>query len=67
MKKLKSVIDRGEKLKCIPCNEEKYISFSKEIIVGSYTNKEGKEISNKIELRFLNSFKFMASSIDSLS
>ena len=28
-------------IKCIPNNEEKYISFSKEIEVGSYTNKEG--------------------------
>ena len=28
---------------CIPNNEEKYISFTKNTVVGSYTNKEGKD------------------------
>ena len=27
---------------CIPNNEEKYISFTKNTVIGSYTNKEGK-------------------------
>jgi len=43
---------------CIPNMEEKYISFSKSIQDG-----EGKL---KYELRFLDSFKFMASSLDKL-
>ena len=30
-------------IKCIPNNEEKYISFSKEIVVGEYINKKGKK------------------------
>ena len=33
IKKLQSAGDNGEKIKCIPTNEEKYISFSKEVIV----------------------------------
>ena len=57
----------GGKLKCIPNNEEKYISFSKEYKVGEFINKEGKTIEAKRELRFIDSFKFMSSSLDSLS
>ena len=53
-------------IKCIPNNEEKHISFSKEIEVGSYTNREEKEVKIKNELRFIDSFKFMASSLDNL-
>ena len=54
-------------INCIPNNEEKYISFSKEIVVGEYINKEGKKVEEKHEIRFLDSFKFMASSLDSLA
>ena len=54
-------------INCIPNNEEKYISFTKEIIVDSYTDKDGKEKSVKHNLRFIDSFKFMASSLDKLS
>jgi len=53
-------------IKCIPNNEEKYISFSKEIEVRSYTNKEGKHVRIKHEIRFIDSFKFMPSSLDNL-
>ena len=53
-------------IKCIPNNEEKYISFSKEIVVGEYVNKKGEKVKIKHEIRFLDSFKFMASSLGSL-
>ena len=53
-------------IKCIPNNEEKYISFSKEIVVGEYENKKGEKVEVKHEIRFLDSFKFMASSLESL-
>ena len=46
--------------KCIPNNEEKYISFSKDIVV----DKEKRVMH---ELRFLDSCKFMASSLDKLN
>jgi hypothetical protein len=32
----------GGEITCIPCNEEKYISFSKKIKVGEYIEKDGK-------------------------
>ena len=51
-------------IKCIPNNEEKYLSFSKDIVVDEYINKKGKKV--KHEIRFIDSFKFMASSLASL-
>jgi len=64
---IKKLARNGEKIKCIPNNEEKYISFSKEVVVDEFSNKEGKHVQVKRELRFLDSFRFMASSIDALS
>jgi hypothetical protein len=54
-------------IKCIPKTEEKYISFTKEVEVDTFKNKDGKEKKVKRELRFLDSFKFMASSLDKLT
>ena len=51
---------------CIPNNEEKYISFTKNTVVGSYTNKEGKTKPIKHKIRFIDSFKFMSTSLESL-
>ena len=49
----------------IPNNEEKYISFTKKIQVGSYTKKgETKPLDH--EIRFIDSFKFMATSFEKL-
>ena len=53
-------------INCIPNNEETYISFSKDIVVGEYTNKNGKIVDIKQQLRFIDSFKFVASSLDKL-
>ena len=53
-------------IKCIPNNEENYISFSKDIVVDEYINKKGKKVEVKHEIRFIDSFKFMASSLASL-
>ena len=52
-------------IKCIPNNEEKYISFSKDIVAGEY-EKKGENFPIKHKIRFLDSFKFMASSLESL-
>ena len=51
---------------CIPNNEEKYISFTKRIQVGSYTNKKGEIKPLHHQIRFIDSCKFMAASLDSL-
>ena len=54
------------KIDCIPNNEEKYISFTKHIIVDKFINKEGEEKEVEREIRFIDSFKFMATSLDNL-
>ena len=51
---------------CIPSNEEKYISFSKLIQIGTYLDKDKNEKEIIHEVRFLDSAKLMASSLDSL-
>ena len=61
-------------INCIPNNEEKYISFTKKIQVGTYPKKaidadgdifyEQKPIF--FDIRFIDSFKFMPISLDSL-
>ena len=47
---------------CIPNNEEKYISFSKLIQIGTYLDKDKNEKEIIHEVRFLDSAKLMASS-----
>ena len=54
-------------ISCIPNNEENYISFTKQVIVDRFVNKEGKEVNAKRELRFFDSLRFMALSLDKLS
>ena len=44
-----------------------YISFSIKVPVEKYIDKEGNEKDKLIELRFIDSFKFMSSSLDSLT
>ena len=51
---------------CIPNNEENYISFSKTIKTGEYTNKKGETKDKNFKIVFKDSLKFMASSLDSL-
>ena len=58
--------DKKENIDCIPNNEEKYISFSKTIRTGQYTNKKG-EIKDKFfKIVFKDSLKFMSSSLGAL-
>ena len=54
-------------LSCIPSTEEKYISFSKKIKVGEYfSGKKGSLLPIKFEIRFIDSFKFLQTSLANL-
>ena len=53
-------------MEVIAKNKENYISFSVDIAVDKYVDKEGNEKEKLIE-RFIDSFKFMSSSLDSLT
>jgi len=64
IKKLRG--NNEEKINCIPNSEEKYISFSREVIVDKY-KKDGEEKTVRRELRFIDSFRFMPSSLEALS
>ena len=48
-------------------NKVDYISFSIKVPVDSYIDKNGDEKDKLIELKFIDSFKFMSSSLDSLT
>ena len=58
--------DKKENIDCIPNNEEKYISFSKTIVTGQYTNKKGEIKDKTFKIVFKDSLKFMSSSLGAL-
>ncbi|XP_030760007.1 uncharacterized protein LOC115885288 [Sitophilus oryzae] len=65
---IKELAVEEERLDVIPQNKERYISFTKYIMVGD--DDDGQEKRQQkifLKLRFLDSFRFMASSLDKLS
>ena len=64
---IKTLGNSEEDISCIPNNEESYISFTKQVVVDKFVNEEGKEVNVKRELRFIDSLRFMASSLDKFS
>ncbi|CAH3188041.1 unnamed protein product, partial [Porites evermanni] len=53
-------------LSCIPSTEEKYLSFSKTIKVGEYKDNYGDIKAINFEIRFVDSFKFLQTSLANL-
>ena len=66
IKELASSSPDGAKMGVIAKNKEDYITFLICVEVDKYIDKDGEERSKEIELRFIDSFKFMSSSLDSL-
>ena len=66
IKQLASSSSDGAKMGVIAKNKEDYLTFSISVEVDKYINKDGEECSKEIELRFIDSFKFMSSSLNSL-
>ena len=67
---IKELAKHTTKIGVIAKNTENYIPFSVKVEVDKFIDKAGKtalnEKSKEIELRFIDSFKFMSSSLDSL-
>ena len=63
---IKELAKHTSKIGVIAKNTESYISFSVKVEVDKLIDKAGNEKSKEIELRFIDSFKFMSSSLDSL-
>ena len=62
-----SGVHSRDTMKVIAKNKEDYISFSVEVAADKYVDKTGNEKDKLIELRFIDSFKFMPTSLDSLT
>ncbi len=54
-------------IRCIPKTDEKYISFGKNVPMERVVMENGKESVIYLEMRFLDSLKFMRGSLDSLA
>ena len=63
---IKELAGSGSHMGVIAKNTKDYISFSVSVKVGKYIDKNGQEKPKKIDLRFIDSIKFMSSSLDSL-
>ena len=63
---IKQIASLPGDLTCIPSTEEKYISFSKKIKVGEYKDITGLIIPINFEIRFIDSFKFLQTSLANL-
>ena len=63
---IKELANCSSKVGVIAKNKEDHITFSISVEVNKYVNKNGEKRSKEIELRFIDSFKFISSSLDSL-
>ena len=66
IKGLADSVSGGAKMGVIAKNNEDYITFLINVEDNKYIDKDGEEHSKEIELRFIDSVKFMSSSLDSL-
>ena len=66
IKQLAAYTNKESSMGVIAKNKEDYISFSIKVEVDKYIDKNGIEKGKEIELRLIDSFKFMSSSLDSL-
>ena len=64
---IKELGKNSRDMEVIAKNKEDYISFSVDVAVDKYVDKVGNEKEKLIELRFIDSFKFMSSNSDSLT
>ena len=66
IRELADSVSGGARMEVIAKNKEDYISFSIKVVVDKYIGN-GVEKDKEIELRFIDSLRFMSSSLDSLT
>ena len=66
IKEVGKKFDTG-KIGVIAENKEEYVSFTVDVVVDSYTDDSGEVKEKKIQVRFNDSMRFMASRLDSLT
>ena len=64
---IKELGAKSKDIGVIAKNKEDYIAFSVDVVLDRYVDKNGDERNKFTELRFIDSFKFMTSSWDSLT
>ena len=64
---IKELGKHSDSIEVIAKNKEDHISFSIKVSVDKFMDKNGEEKDSLIKLRFIDSFKFMSSSLDSLT
>ena len=62
---VKRLADTKGKVDCIPHNEEKYITFNKDVLVDTI-EKDDKEVNIYSRLRFIDTMNFMGTSLEKL-
>ena len=63
IRKLRKKFDSGS-VSVIAENKEKYISFNIDVVMSRYEDMSGRNKEKKIQLRFINSVRFMVSSLE---
>ena len=63
---IKDLAETDGEISCIAKTEENYVSFTKTIVVDTF-EKEGKQVDVKRDIRFIDSFRFMSSSLAELA
>lgn len=64
---IKQLCSHGDKVDVIAQSKEKYVSFTKNLYMHDYRNKKGKNSARYLQMRFMDSFKFLSASLDNLS
>ncbi|KAJ8967216.1 hypothetical protein NQ317_001325 [Molorchus minor] len=63
---IKEICCHGVKVDVLAQNKEKYISFTKHLYMHDYINSKGEKRQKFLKLRFIDSFKFLSTSLQNL-
>lgn len=64
---IKELCSNKDKIEVIAQSKEKYISFTKNVYLHNYIGKDGKVKKKYLKMRFIDSFKFLSTSLENLA